>query len=99
MLCFAQFMHAEMFPDMTIFQCKNCALKYICDLPQKEKIALTNADRIRAMAEEELAEFISSMASCSGCKAKMAETSAPCKGLYAGCKGNWLDWLRQELEA
>lgn len=58
----------------------------------------TNADRIRAMSDEELAGFISVMSSCNGCKAKASKTAHPCLGLYEGCKGNWLDWLKQEVE-
>lgn len=33
-----------------------------------------------------------------GCKAKSIETAHPCMGLYEGCKWNWLDWLKQEVE-
>lgn len=63
-----------------------------------EYYPLTNADRIRAMTDEELAIFISDMSRCDGCKAKSLETAHPCKGLYVGCKGNWLDWLKQDAE-
>ena len=56
----------------------------------------TNADRIRAMSDEELAIWMSHISVCTWCPAKNIKTANPCKGLYSGCKGNWLDWLRQE---
>lgn len=58
---------------------------------------ITNADRIRTMSDKELAQWIADIAMCNNCRAKNTHTAKPCKGLYDGCKGNWLDWLEQEV--
>lgn len=61
----------------------------------------TNADRIRAMTDEELAELIGDNIDCSICKKEVFET-ATCPGLLTAdgkdCYGCWLDWLRKECE-
>ena len=54
--------------------------------------AVTNADRIRAMSDEELAEWLG----------QYGERSFACTGLGAcdcqtTCRECWLDWLRQEV--
>ena len=59
-----------------------------CGSPQ------TNADRIRAMTDKELAEFIEYLTSgcdymCPECYAKKFCTSG-------GCYSAWLDWLKKE---
>lgn len=58
---------------------------------------ITNADRIRAMSDEELAEWLSSFCACGE-----YEDTCPaihCKGCGgADCSVPWLDWLRQEVE-
>jgi hypothetical protein len=59
---------------------------------------MTNADKIRAMTDEELAIWISHISACTWCPAKNIKTSSPCKGLYFGCKGNWFNWLKQETK-
>lgn len=96
MICFAKYIYAEMFPDMMILECKDCGIKHKCNLQAKDESIFTKADRIRCMSDDELAEFISGISACSGCKAKMTGKSAPCKGLYEGCKGNWANWLKEE---
>jgi hypothetical protein len=54
---------------------------------EEEKKPITNADRIRAMTDEELAEFL-----YDGC---CREGEAfPCSDV--GCKKCWLEWLKQE---
>ena len=68
------------------------------DGPCKEYESLTNADRIRSMSDNELASWIADIAMCNNCRAKNMDTAKPCKGLYGGCKGNWLDWLKQDAE-
>ena len=52
----------------------------------------TNADRIRSMSDEELAELIGDNIDCCVCK-KMAESDEECPG---PCYKHWLDWLKQE---
>ena len=49
----------------------------------------TNADRIRAMTDEELAQMFWETASCELCKLKKQYCSDD-------CKGTWLDWLKEE---
>jgi hypothetical protein len=50
----------------------------------------TNADRIRAMSDEELAEYLTTM-----------QAHAYYHGMYHGKKSDeteWLDWLKEESE-
>ena len=54
----------------------------------------TNADLIRAMTDEELAEIIPDRVDCSECPARIGDYRS-CK---AKCKEIWLNWLRQEAE-
>ena len=65
------------------------ALRKCGQLPPK-----TNADRIRAMTDEELAEFMchsvspSGTVNCSSCEAQ---------GFCRMGHNGWLDWLKQEV--
>ena len=58
----------------------------------------TNADRIRAMTDEELAEFLAikifSLPPCHLTSGSYWEEQPVCKG----CEGCWLDWLTQEVQ-
>ena len=61
----------------------------------------TNGDRIRAMTDEELAEFIRDHIDCSICKIEVFETITCPGSLMADgkdCYDRWLDWLKQEVE-
>lgn len=51
---------------------------------------MTNADKIRAMSDEELAGLISK----GGCR---PDYEFVCKK-YLDCEKCWLDWLKQEAE-
>lgn len=54
---------------------------------------MTNADRIRNMTDEEMAERISRMAHCVYCPVKC--------GIFCTeeeCKAKWLSWLRSPVE-
>lgn len=64
-------------------KCENCfrGSEYKCKT--------TNADRIRAMSDEELAEFLETINSCS-CSFAMGKS--PCDGNDCPC---WLDWLKR----
>ena len=59
----------------------------------------SNADRIRAMTDEELAELLHK--NRGGCRALTTE-SYVCdfytEDLNTDCKACWLDWLKQEAE-
>ena len=55
------------------------------------KAPLTNADRIRAMTDEELAELID----------RETDSCAPtgdCERMSRDCKACWLEWLQQPAE-
>ena len=58
------------------------------DIPQKP---VTNADRIRAMTDEELAEKLATYVRCDMCP----RWPATCE---EKCTKYWLDWLKQEAE-
>lgn len=52
---------------------------------------LTNADRIRAMTDEELAEWIDYSQGCFESQGKRCPK-------YGTCRDCWFDWLKQECE-
>lgn len=52
----------------------------------------TNADRIRAMSDEELADWLGVY--CNGQTAQ--EVGKPCVSDIGSCEECWLDWLGQE---
>lgn len=54
---------------------------------------MTNADRIRNMTDEELAERISRMANCVYCPIRCGIF-----GTLEECKDMWLSWLRSPVE-
>jgi len=61
----------------------------------------TNADRIRSMTDEELAEFLRPLTECVRCYAWDKEDCYDMRPCYTGekpCKEMWLDWLKQEAE-
>ena len=53
---------------------------------------MTNADRIRALSDEELAKFMDER---NACLRTHQRTVAECEN-YHDCKDCWLDWLKQE---
>ena len=53
---------------------------------------MTNADRIRAMSDEELVQHIWNKFGCPG---GINYITCGCMG---SCKDCWLDWLRQQAE-
>lgn len=58
----------------------------------------TNADRIRAMSDEELTEFFTAE-EYDGAKYFSCPVLHPCpKPSEADCRECWLDWLRQKAE-
>ena len=54
---------------------------------------ITNADRIRAMTDEELSEKFMRYVDCKHCPLSRDEE---CQRTYIECKQCWLDWLKQE---
>ena len=57
---------------------------------------ITNADRIRNMSDEELAEFMSENTSCYYCKVQCEDR--PNSPTESSCNFRWLDWLQSEAE-
>ncbi len=57
----------------------------------KSKYTKTNADRIRAMTDEELAEFLWKYAGIGVCPPITCTATEKC-----GAEKCWLDWLREE---
>lgn len=70
---------------------KGGAIAYGCSacVPKPQ----TNGERIRQMTDEELAEFLDNINSCS-CSYAMGK--APCNGEDCPC---WLAWLKAPVEA
>ena len=52
---------------------------------------ITNADEIRSMSDEELAQMFWEIAACELCQLRKRHCSD-------NCKGTWLEWLRQEAK-
>ena len=55
----------------------------------------TNADRIRSMTDEEMAEFFRNTTFCDSCFIFKNE----CGTEKYSCKQRWIDWLKQEADA
>ena len=63
----------------------------VCGGIGTHEIQMTNADRIRAMSDEELAELID----------RETDSCAPtgdCEKMSRDCKACWLEWLQQPVE-
>ncbi len=78
--------------------CVHCKPDYMelddCTGPQKPKV-MTNADRIRAMSDEELAEWLA----CPICKHASCKKTCPVILLDADpCEMQILGWLQQPAE-
>lgn len=56
----------------------------------------TNADRIRSMSDEELAEFMSENTSYYYCGVRCKDR--PKSPTESSCNFRWLDWLQSEVE-
>ena len=61
----------------------------------RAKPIITEADRIRAKSDEELAAWFRIVADCEGCPA--VENFDECRH-GKDCEDKWLDWLRQEAK-
>lgn len=57
---------------------------------------VTNADRIRQMTDEELAEEIMRYVDCGQCRVERYGNM--CEKSYVECKEAWLDWLKQGVD-
>ena len=67
-----------------------------CDFERCEDKHPSNADRIRGMLDEELAEILHSLKNkCGDCP--VAKSNIFCS-TFPTCKDAWLAWLRQEAK-
>ena len=64
----------------------------VCGGIGTHEIQMTNADRIRAMSDKELAELMRSMMGCDSCGNMF---SFKCDGSYEHCSSVCLKWLQQ----
>ena len=55
----------------------------------------TNADRVRTMTDEELAEAFAMISDCMSCNCRNAEDD--CSIVDGTCQQQWLKWLQQEV--
>lgn len=70
--------------------CRECGIAMLNYKEAKPK-RITNADRIRAMTDEELADYFSEL-SCWPHASKEV-----CRGM-ANCMDCWLGWLKEEVK-
>ena len=81
-------------PYNTLYGCKVKEYNAICPLTNMAKpiteYKMTNADRIRAMSDEELAKIIEHELGC--------PVTGDCEKMSKDCKACWLDWLQQQAE-
>lgn len=79
--------------------CKNCTDECRCKGKDITPICLsfkpskiTNADRIRAMSDAEIADFLCDIGECDRrCPAKIGD----CIFSDSACRSAWFDWLKQ----
>lgn len=64
-----------------------------CEQPCDTIVPITNADRIRAMSDEELAEVLGKLVHCGGCPMR-----DNCKVDNLPCNNVLLEWLQQPAE-
>ena len=81
-------------------KCGSCIGKTLCGEPEDTALVcvdrvigkpMTNADRVRSMTDEELAELID----------RETDSCAPtgdCEKMSRDCKACWLEWLQQPAE-
>lgn len=62
-----------------------------CPVYSPEPKPITNADRIRSMTDEELAEHMGDVQTWGGCPNHGA------RNCTENCADCWLDWLREEV--
>lgn len=58
----------------------------------------SNADRIRAMSDEELADWVAERCTAPNCTGKCHKDYEAYGELRTFCHDCWLDWLKQEAE-
>ncbi len=68
--------------------------EYCVDAPCPHYTVQTNADRIRSMTDEELAEFINDVFYTLATRPGMCDVCD--NDSVTNCRECWLDWLKQE---
>jgi len=69
----------------------------VCGADMRVGSDMTNADRIRAITDEELAEFMVRTGTEYSCPPPhYFGKNEYCQKHLPNCKGCWLDWLKQE---
>ena len=66
-----------------------------CEMDGCEGRRMSNGDKLRAMADEELAKWIAWDTSCETCEVRKS-THGECECHRTDCGTAWLDWLKQE---
>lgn len=66
----------------------------IAGCPHYEKLVVTNADRIRSMSDEDLAEFMCHNVSNGKVNCAFCAAAEFCRTGHNG----WLDWLKEEAK-
>lgn len=79
--------------DIRKWPCEDCLQGDRCE-PRPQ----TNADKIRAMTDEELAEFLAEERTAPSCTAKCHKDYEIYGELRTFCSDCWFDWLKQEAE-
>ena len=77
--------------DMVKAEWKHQWVCHRCGRTEPIGIKQTNADRIRAKSDEELAEFIKNL------RFKNGDCPNDTKCKMRNCYDCWLDWLKQEI--
>ena len=83
--------------------CAECSRRWVCDIDPNEcdefsdPLPLTNADRIRAMSDEEIAKIFTS-AVADGCPPKTDWDCAKDEYGWDACDACWCKWLKQPAE-
>ena len=90
---------------MVEWNCNTCKYKAVriggepccdCGISQNYHKPMSQADRIRAMSDEELAEFLSENTNCDCCKIQCKD-KLNCPSM-SSCYCRWAEWLKSEAK-
>lgn len=83
---------------VTHYECDLSDLREWLDMKNRARSGFaTNADRIRSMPDEELAEMLSTLVDCACCPCKNGEDNCNCSD--GTCQWQWVLWLKQEWKS
>lgn len=84
-------------PDLILFWSKLCRKHgVIVGCNDVQLPPMTNADKIRSMTDEKLAESLGILTDCTQCMCKNTDDS--CNIVDGTCQKQWLDWLKEEAK-